>query len=995
MLSAVVYGETLTNLAETISEEPVTIGHKQNFIPNEYIEYPVMATEGKMLMFEGNTLKNILPKNGNTPTLSTDGLPIIETDRNVDSSYSIKDGEMPSAVMNGLSLVNVRTDAGAAIHKCTKRSDHVDPVFHDGEDVHLVTNEIYTVFVVVTENNISDGHYISFNFKHSDNKYNGVASKGEYSINVPAKQTGVYKSCVCKHGNTCTLPARYWGNAFYGVYNDDGTQYNLTSSEYYTYGVVVLKGDYYDYDLQNHFTGIGSVKSPTLITQTKNLMITPPNGKVSTTGVSGKDVVATYNNGVWNFKGSITNTYATFNLINLDYAGGASTTAYENNFMSTNPQPFTRPDLHGAVTVSWKCTCSLANANPITMKALCTDGKTYNIANYVYDANKDVNSTLNLVTSPIVAIFITFVYGWDEFECNLYDFQVEYSTNGKTTGYTDYVPAKKTTIHTPKDLELRSTPKSKDVMDLNTGIVTRNVGVITSAELAANYNLQGGNEKGANTYFAKINLANLTMKSRDSICSGFPTFDIPAYNFEHNKNGEYDFEGIVTEGQYPCLRVLRSTIDAYGQSGFMNGMKMWLKDANLTLYYGNPSPTTEQIDLSDQPKPYAYKNGHISLSSDELTPTLDYQLPSSNVFEGVSQLKANTTYTLHYDGDVTSLVLGGKTINSPTSNMLVTSGSTGNNIVLNGTDIDNVMLIEGDVRGQDINYFTGVQTVEVSRILIQNQNQSQYIDLPQPVQLNRLSDGTCDTYNPITGEYVQRVGSKILNDGTEFYVNNTYNTDVINTLCFRGKNLIPNTLSEVTILSTIPSGARSDKPGIHYQWNSIILRISRKDLSTQDVDGLSQYLKNNPIPIFYALKEPVITKLTPININFNTEKQVTILTETNTVFPKTTITVPPMNKYDTTNWIPNAPITLKNATFVFINGSTTPTAAREVMSFTEEQLSSGSIVINDNGNGLIILNGDYTGRDIPYFTGMRSVEAIEIETTPSSDQPLFGKGGRK
>jgi hypothetical protein len=167
-------------------------------------------------------------------------------------------------------------------------------------------------------------------------------------------------------------------------------------------------------------------------------------------------------------------------------------------------------------------------------------------------------------------------------------------------------------------------------------------------------------------------------------------------------------------------------------------------------------------------------------------------------------------------------------------------------------------------------------------------------------------------------------------------------------------------------------------------------------LKPETLSGISfkNWLQQSGLVIFHEIK-PVTTQLTPININCNTEKQVTILTETNTVFPKTTITVSPMNKYDTTNWIPNAPITLRNATSVFINGSTTPTAAKEVMSFTEEQLSSGSIVINDNGNGLIILNGDYTGRDIPYFTGTRSVEAIEIETTPSSDQPLFGKGGRK
>jgi hypothetical protein len=166
-------------------------------------------------------------------------------------------------------------------------------------------------------------------------------------------------------------------------------------------------------------------------------------------------------------------------------------------------------------------------------------------------------------------------------------------------------------------------------------------------------------------------------------------------------------------------------------------------------------------------------------------------------------------------------------------------------------------------------------------------------------------------------------------------------------------------------------------------------------LSTQEL--VNQWFRENNTTIYYQLAEPITTYLEPLNINFKTEKQVTILTETNTIFPKTTITSSPISKYDTANWTPNAPITLKNATFVFINGSTTPVVASEVMTFTEEQLSSGSIVILDNGDGLIILNGDYTGRDIPYFTGMRSVEAIEIEvsTFGSPDGVLFGKGGRK
>ena len=105
--------------------------------------------------------------------------------------------------------------------------------------------------------------------------------------------------------------------------------------------------------------------------------------------------------------------------------------------------------------------------------------------------------------------------------------------------------------------------------------------------------------------------------------------------------------------------------------------------------------------------------------------------------------------------------------------------------------------------------------------------------------------------------------------------------------------------------------------------------------------------------------------------------------------------LPTTNRYSTTMWNVGSPITHRNATEIYINGSTTPTTPTETMTFTKEQLSSGSIVINDNGDGLMVLNGDYTGRDIPYFTGMRSVESIEIETSGNLDQPLFGKGGRR
>jgi hypothetical protein len=518
--------------------------------------------------------------------------------------------------------------------------------------------------------------------------------------------------------------------------------------------------------------------------------------------------------------------------------------------------------------------------------------------------------------------------------------------------------------------------------------------------------------------------------------------------------------------------------------------------------------------------PYTYKNGTINLSSSYAVPTLKYQPLSSNNFENVSELPGNTQFTLRYKGNATSLQICGRNINSPTNNSLVTSGADSNpkNLLLIGEDIHDVMLFKGDVREQDINYFTGLETVEINSILfVENElfdknaptekkyldaqgnfvggqlrtiNQTIYvnnntglkitysrfhnksavypyirigefrengtfikrslissadnntyndtvtfdvnthyiilsidneytgsdgsvcfddlsihftnkpvqIELPQPIQLNKLSDTVYDTYNPITGEYVQRVGKVTLTGDNYKYKNfhvRTANIETTITVTPSNKGVKGETFSDRLIYDWyLLNNGRLFTYRTTFNDNIMdMILILPPYLSTKKL--VNQWFRENNTTIYYQLAEPITTYLEPSIINFNTEKQVTILTETNTVFPKTTITVPPINKYDTTNWIPNAPITLRNATSVFINGSTTPTVAREVMSFTEEQLSSGSIVINDNGNGLIILNGDYTGRDIPYFTGTRSVEAIEIETTPSSDQPLFGKGGRK
>lgn len=145
-------------------------------------------------------------------------------------------------------------------------------------------------------------------------------------------------------------------------------------------------------------------------------------------------------------------------------------------------------------------------------------------------------------------------------------------------------------------------------------------------------------------------------------------------------------------------------------------IRQWFKDNDLTIIYQlkNPIIKTNCISIVDQDgnnveSLHSYKDGYITTSSEQLTPTLSCVIPTSNYFP-TPQMESNTQYTLYFDNEVSSVNVGGNEVTSPTSPMLVTSGSQ-KNMKFNGEPA-NVMLFKGDVRNQTINYFTGTRSIE-------------------------------------------------------------------------------------------------------------------------------------------------------------------------------------------------------------------------------------------------------------------------------------------
>lgn len=736
-------------------------------------------------------------------------------------------------------------------------------------------------------------------------------------------------------------------------------------------------------------------------------------------------------------------------------------------------------------------------------------------------------------------------------------------------------------------IKLRSLGTTHDSYNPVTGELTKRIGV---SETDGSYSVLS--EPIVNTINMGVDVTNL-------ITATFPITGLTNFSGDFKPNTTYtvflDIEKV--NGETASGFVNNNGGGDWGSSQYYYtvGKQVFTRTTDSTTngfvyrLRGNPTINSAMIIEGDwtnydleyfmgvkriQIPPHLYTNGQVKVySGSDVYPTTILSGQSTNNY-AIQELNTNNNYTIRYDGACESINLANKS-NSQGTNRIVKSGATSGNLtfVNDSGDIDNVLLVEHDVREQEINHFNGLQTVEISQlqispngvqnmfiqntlndfekigghgnvyengclvlehstanqsgvfrtkevytvkpkgkilirlvgsgystgsyqliarigngefsntmygvkisvekiaeeiskngyydlILPNNNIETSYtgqltlasyfnqwvishvaicdenvdyveptiIDLPQPVQLNRihkenmpytqwssvlgqvvnLADGIAyDSYNPITGEYIQRVCKMTLNgdDGIK-YIDGWSATQYAiddNTLPYPRKLPHIDTVGRYGGLIEIygvPYGssynAQNDIFITWLNYNSIALNLPRK--YTNDVfkqDACKQWLRENPITLYYELETPIITQLTPVEIPTFEGGTLQLITTDGKVFPMVEYSMPTNNRYDTSSWEVGKVYTQRNMTEAYFNDSTTPMTPTETMTLTTDHISSGSIILNDNGNGLIVLKGNYTGRDIPYFTGMRSVESIEVEVTPSPDQPLFGKGGRK
>ena len=145
-----------------------------------------------------------------------------------------------------------------------------------------------------------------------------------------------------------------------------------------------------------------------------------------------------------------------------------------------------------------------------------------------------------------------------------------------------------------------------------------------------------------------------------------------------------------------------------------------------------------------------------------------------------------------------------------------------------------------------------------------------------------LPNGVCDTYNLLTGEHIQRVGKVVL-DGSEVWKNTSLTSNdgqyyiSYCPLSSMKKYMIASEVISLTsdkFVSEPPVGDDeakrrnrefiasygSNATVVDGESNWIYLSVEKRKIADSRRTSFSNYLKSNPITVWYELKSPIITK---------------------------------------------------------------------------------------------------------------------------------------
>lgn len=154
----------------------------------------------------------------------------------------------------------------------------------------------------------------------------------------------------------------------------------------------------------------------------------------------------------------------------------------------------------------------------------------------------------------------------------------------------------------------------------------------------------------------------------------------------------------------------------------LNAFKVWLQSNNIEFKYELKYNEYSKVPLEELDFNEFHSDSLVGSRSSTITQTnkddsvfapITYQAKSNNRFE-LPLLESDVDYTIRYEGETTGVNLGGETISSVENNSVVQGGV--GKVALFDNEVDELMLVKGDVRKQDFNYFRGMESVKQASV---------------------------------------------------------------------------------------------------------------------------------------------------------------------------------------------------------------------------------------------------------------------------------------
>ena len=356
--------------------------------------------------------------------------------------------------------------------------------------------------------------------------------------------------------------------------------------------------------------------------------------------------------------------------------------------------------------------------------------------------------------------------------------------------------------------------------------------------------------------YSSLKIENLKMPNvneKNIVSDRFQTVPQESYNYSNEEMYTW------RTGELLYVNILRSRL----VTSDVQGLKAWFKENPTTVWYELANPIVTKKNGFPNTYGITLPNGEADKyneSTGVYTQNLGKVVLDGSQDLGMVVPSSGSTYFIY----TTTTALNEDTRGNIVSNLPISAtglvdtiagraNGTGFNITLGDQTIDSVDKAKNYLASNPVYVYYPLATPKT-------------IDIPLINVGQVLPNGVCDTYNPITKEYVKRVSGTVLVGNEDWsLMNSPYETDCIG---FVTPCSLANWTQSQANLNIVCEGY----VGNYELWNvdeegfsvfktptRLAIKVKRSKLSTADINGFKKFLKLNPLAVWYELATPEVS----------------------------------------------------------------------------------------------------------------------------------------